>query len=123
METQGSSLSSLQHQIMAFISGGGFEQGRSNTPAKAYEEKQAANTYDDSQLREQMTELSRKLQEEMSKANTNIDFSYNDEIKALVVTVREATGRRVIREIPSPEAIELMMKMRDMVGNIFDERV
>ncbi|WP_372446149.1 flagellar protein FlaG [Helicobacter bilis] len=108
---------------MAFISSGGFEQGRSNTPAKAYEEKQAANTYDDSQLREQMTELSRKLQEEMSKANTNIDFSYNDEIKALVVTVREATGRRVIREIPSPEAIELMMKMRDMVGNIFDERV
>lgn len=122
METQGSSLSSLQHQIMAFISNGGHEQGRSQTPAKAYEEKQIT-AYNDSQLREQMTELSRKLQEEMRKTNTDIDFSYNDEIKALVVTVREATGKRIIREIPSPEAIELMMKMRDMVGNIFDERV
>lgn len=123
METQGSSLSSLQHQIMAFLSSGGQEQGRSQTPAKVYEQKQSSNTRDETQLREQMVELSNKLREEMRKANTNIDFSYNDDIKGLVVTVREASGNRIIREIPSPEAIELMMKMRDMVGNIFDERV
>lgn len=123
METQGSSLSSLQHQIMAFLSSGGSEQGRSQTPAKAYEQQLKSNMQDEAQLREQMVDLSRKLREEMSKANTNIDFSYNDDIKALVVTVREATGNRIIREIPSKEAIELMMKMRDMVGNIFDERV
>lgn len=124
METQGSSLSSLQHQIMALISSGGSEQGRSQTPAQSFQqETRRTEGFDEAQLREQMVDLSHKLREEMLKSNTNIDFSYNDEIKALVVTVREATGQRVIREIPSPEAIELMMKMRDMVGNIFDERV
>lgn len=123
METQGSSLSSLQHQIMTFLSSGGHEQGRSQTPAKAYEKQQENSMRDEAQLREQMIDLSHKLREEMLKANTNIDFSYNDDIKSLVVTVREAAGNRVIREIPSKEAIELMMKMRDMIGNIFDERV
>lgn len=123
METQGSSLSSLQHQIMALINSGGSEQGRSQTPARVSQQQQAKNAHDDNQLREQMIDLSKKLKKEMEKANTNINFSYNEDIKSLVVTVREATGQRVIREIPSPEAIELMMKMRDMVGNIFDERV
>lgn len=124
METQGSSLSSLQNQIMALISSGGSEQGRPQTQAQSFQqETRKTEGFDESQLREQMVDLSHKLREEMMKSNTNIDFSYNDEIKALVVTVREATGQRVIREIPSPEAIELMMKMRDMVGNIFDERV
>lgn len=125
MEAQGSSLTSLQHNIMALINSGNSgsaEQGRSQTQA-FQQAQQNQNGYDERQLKEQMVDLSRKLQEEMQKANTNIDFSYNDDIKALVVTVREASGRRVIREIPSQEAIELMLKMRDMVGNIFDERV
>lgn len=125
METQGSSLSSLQHQIMAFLMSGGHDQGR-QAIEKAHKQPRDNNMrdiHDEVQLREQMVDLSRKLRDEMRKANTNIDFSYNDNIKSLVVTVREATGNRVIREIPSKEAIELMMKMRDMVGNIFDERV
>lgn len=120
METQGSSLSSLQRQIMTFLNSGGHEQGRSQTTAKVYEQQ---SKLDDSKLKEQMIDLSHRLKKEMLKANTNIDFSYNDEIKSLVVTVREAAGNRVIREIPSQEAIELMIKMRDMIGNIFDERV
>ena len=88
-----------------------------------YEQQKEYNARNDAQLREEMIDLSRKLREEMKKANTNIDFSYNDDIKSLVVTVREASGNRIIREIPSEEAIELMMKMRDMIGNIFDKRV
>ncbi len=128
MEIQGSSLTPLQRQIMtAFINAGGsYDGGPAVQPVRqpiVDESNRIQRQQDNNELREQMVALSKKLQEEMEKASTNIDFSYNDDIKALVVTVREPTGQRVIREIPSQEAIELMRKMREMVGNIFDEYV
>lgn len=132
METQGSS-NALQNQLIALItnttSGGsnasvaGRLAAQNLANASRQEAHNEAVKFDDKKMHEEMIALSKKLKAEMEKASTNIDFSYNDDIKALVVTVREATGQRVIREIPSREAIELMRKMRDMVGNIFDERV
>ncbi len=125
METQGSSLTSLQHQIMALVNGvDSHEQARLQNFQKVVRDNASnKHMYDEEQMRQQMIDLSKRLQEDMAKSNTNINFSYNDEIKSLVVTVRESTGQRIIREIPSEDAIELMLKMRDMVGNIFDERV
>ncbi|RDU65712.1 flagellin protein [Helicobacter didelphidarum] len=129
METQGSAMSSsLQNQLMTLInaSGSGETQARLAVQSQAAENREnnkQEQQLNDRQMHEEMIALSRKLQAEMEKASTNIQFSYNDEIKALVVTVREATGQRVIREIPSQEAIELMRKMRDVVGNILDEHV
>ena len=134
METQGSS-AALQNQLLALITNSGNNaannsasvQGKLSAQTFSSSTREEGNTqarkFDDRQMHEEMIALSKKLQAEMEKASTNIDFSYNDEIKALVVTVREATGQRVIREIPSQEAIELMRKMRDMVGNIFDQKV
>lgn len=39
-----------------------------------------------------------------------------------MVTVKESNGDKVIREIPSKEAIELMKKMREVIGVIFDKQ-
>lgn len=126
METQGSSLSSLQHILISMASNAGspYEVKRSSpqTAQTAIQSTQR-NNGGESNLQDQMLRLSKQLQEEMQKTKTNIDFSYNDDIKSLVVTVRDSSGERVIREIPSEEAIELMRKMRDMIGNILDERV
>ncbi|RDU60912.1 flagellar protein FlaG [Helicobacter sp. MIT 14-3879] len=125
METQGSSLSSLQSTLMSLASNAGKPHEARKSPIQAAMEgnKQFEDKRRDAALQEQLLHLSRQLQEEMKRVNTNIDFSYNEEIKGLVVTVRDATGERIIREIPSKEAIELMRKMRDLIGNIFDERV
>lgn len=129
MEIQGSSLTSLQNKLVALIKGSGSPSSKLSQGREAVEQKpfvpndNYTQKYDNNKLREEMLELSKKLQEEMQKAKTNIDFTYNDEIQGLVVTVRDSTGSKIIREIPSPEAIELMHKMRTMIGNIFDERV
>ncbi|AFI06380.1 FlaG family protein [Helicobacter cetorum] len=66
--------------------------------------------------------LSERLNEEMKRIGTDIDFSYNDEIKGLVVSVKDANGGKVLREIPSKEAVELMQRMRDVIGIIFDKK-
>lgn len=77
---------------------------------------------DSSNSKYNLEDISRALNKHMGSLNTDISFSYNSDIHGLVVTVREADGGRIIREIPSQEAINIMKKIRDVVGNILDQR-
>ncbi|MGL2784097.1 FlaG family protein [Helicobacter pylori] len=79
-------------------------------------------TIDPDQYKPKLELLSERLNEEMKRIGTDINFSYNDTIKGLVVSVKDANGDKVIREIPSKEAVELMQRMRDVIGIIFDKR-
>lgn len=62
------------------------------------------------------------LNKKMKEVGTNINFSYNDDISGLVVTVKEAQGGKIIREIPTKEAIQLVKRMNEVVGLIFDSK-
>ena len=73
-------------------------------------------------LKEELVELSKKLNDEMKRVGTSINFAYNDDIPGLTVWVKEYGGDKVIREIPSKEAIELMKRMREVVGIIFNQQ-
>lgn len=74
------------------------------------------------QLESELRELSKKLNDEMKKIGTDLNFSYNENIPGLMVTVKEFNGDKIIREIPSKEAIELMKRMREVIGVIFDKQ-
>lgn len=99
------------------------------TPTKEISRTNTINTVDESkttidpdQYKPKLELLSERLNEEMKRIGTDINFSYNDTIKGLVVSVKDANGDKVIREIPSKEAVELMQRMRDVIGIIFDKR-
>lgn len=83
---------------------------------------ESKTTIDPDQYKPKLESLSERLNEEMKRIGTDINFSYNDTIKGLVVSVKDANGDKVIREIPSKEAVELMQRMRDVIGIIFDKR-
>ncbi|NHA17553.1 flagellar protein FlaG [Helicobacter pylori] len=83
---------------------------------------ESKTTIDSDQYKPKLELLSERLNEEMKRIGTDINFSYNDTIKGLVVSVKDANGDKVIREIPSKEAVELMQRMRDVIGIIFDKR-
>ncbi|RVZ07921.1 flagellar protein FlaG [Helicobacter pylori] len=83
---------------------------------------ESKTTMDPDQYKPKLELLSERLNEEMKRIGTDINFSYNDTIKGLVVSVKDANGDKVIREIPSKEAVELMQRMRDVIGIIFDKR-
>ncbi|WP_187888263.1 FlaG family protein [Helicobacter pylori] len=91
-----------------------------NTIENTIDESKA--TIDPDQYKPKLELLSERLNEEMKRIGTDINFSYNDTIKGLVVSVKDANGDKVIREIPSKEAVELMQRMRDVIGIIFDKR-
>ncbi|BAW36290.1 FlaG family protein [Helicobacter pylori] len=99
------------------------------TPTKEINRTNTINTIDESkttidpeQYKPKLELLSERLNEEMKRIGTDINFSYNDTIKGLVVSVKDANGDKVIREIPSKEAVELMQRMRDVIGIIFDKK-
>ncbi|WP_154436623.1 FlaG family protein [Helicobacter pylori] len=99
------------------------------TPTKEISRTNAISTIDESkttidpeQYKPKLELLSERLNEEMKRIGTDINFSYNDTIKGLVVSVKDANGDKVIREIPSKEAVELMQRMRDVIGIIFDKK-
>ncbi|MCQ2851664.1 flagellar protein FlaG [Helicobacter pylori] len=83
---------------------------------------ESKTTIDPDQYKPKLELLSERLNEEMKRIGTDINFSYNDTIKGLVVSVKDANGDKVIREIPSKEAVELMQRMHDVIGIIFDKR-
>lgn len=60
------------------------------------------------------------LNKEVELLETNVRFGYNDKLDGLTVSVYEKDSNKVIRKFPTDEAIELMVKMREINGVIFD---
>jgi flagellar protein FlaG len=72
--------------------------------------------------KEKLQDLTQKLNKEMAPLNPDIKFSFNDKIDSLVVNVVDKNTDKVIRKIPSDEALKIMEKMRELVGALFDKK-
>ncbi|WP_289686330.1 FlaG family protein [Helicobacter rodentium] len=86
------------------------EIDKSNEEQKVEEQKQKLN------------ELAQQLNKELNPLNTNVTFGFSEDIEGLYVTVSERDTNRIIRKIPSDEAMELMAKMKEVVGIIFNKQ-
>lgn len=92
------------------------EVGKNSSP------KEEKNLEEEKNLKVELVELTQKLNQEMHRLSMRVSFQYDETIQGLLVKVKDADGDQIIREIPSKEAIELMKKMRDLIGAIFDKR-
>jgi flagellar protein FlaG len=63
-----------------------------------------------------------KLNKDMEALDTNVKFGFNDKINTMFVDVMEKSTGKMIRKIPTEEAMALSEKMREIVGTIFDEK-
>ena len=71
---------------------------------------------------DELQELTKKLNQEMAPLNPDIKFQYNDKVNELVVNVIDKNTDKVIRKIPSDEALKIMEQMRKLVGALFDDK-
>lgn len=62
------------------------------------------------------------LNDHMESLATNITFGFNDKIHTTFVNVIEKSTGKVIRKIPTEEAMKLSEKMKEIVGIIFDKK-
>jgi len=72
--------------------------------------------------KDKLQELTTQLNKEMAPLNPDIKFSFNDKIDELIVNVVDKNTDKIIRKIPSDEALKIMEKMRDLVGALFDDK-
>ncbi len=88
-------------------------------------QKEIDQTSEEQKIQEQkqkLNELAQQLNRELNPLNTNVTFGFNEDIEGLFITVSEKDTNRVIRKIPSDEAMQLMAKMKEVVGIIFDKQ-
>ena len=115
----------VKNRIVNMVNASGRAITEDTRPTEVRLQQETAQHHDKEnkkQLESELRELSKKLNEEMKKIGTALNFSYNENIPGLMVTVKEFKGDKVIREIPSKEAIELMKRMREVIGVIFDKQ-
>ena len=73
--------------------------------------------------RKEMMSLVEEMNRNMSPLSTKIRFGFNETLSGLYVNVMDAETNSVIRQIPSEDAIQLVNKMREVVGMLFDKTI
>lgn len=115
----------VKNRLVNMVNASGRAITEDTRPTEVRLQQETAQHHDKEnkkQLESELRELSKKLNDEMKKIGTDLNFSYNENIPGLMVTVKEFNGDKIIREIPSKEAIELMKRMREVIGVIFDKQ-
>jgi len=75
-----------------------------------------------SQVKTKIHSTVKELNQHMDALNTNVTFGYNDKINTMFVDVMEKSTGKIIRKIPTKEAMHLAERMKEIVGIIFDKK-
>ncbi|MBL0687685.1 MAG: flagellar protein FlaG [Sulfurospirillum sp.] len=70
----------------------------------------------------QLVEVAKKLNDNMKTLDTNVEFAFNDEIGIMFINVIEKNTGKMIRKIPTEEAMLLSQRMQEIIGTIFDTK-
>ena len=73
-------------------------------------------------LKKELQKIVEELNKALSPLNTTLKFKFNDKVDSLTVSVIDMKSNKIIREYPPKEALELMEKMREIVGLLFDKK-
>jgi len=77
---------------------------------------------DKEEARKELTQLTKKLNDEISLLSTDIKFGFSDDINGLFVNVVDTKTDKILRQFPSEDAVDIMSKMRELVGMLFDTK-
>jgi len=86
------------------------------------EQKELLEKQDEEKLKKELERITEELNKALNPLNTTLKFKFNDKVDELVVKVVDTKDDRVIREYPPKEALELMQKMRELMGLLFDKK-
>jgi len=68
---------------------------------------------------DKITEEFNKLSSEL---NLDVKFAYNEKIDTVYINVTDKSTGRVIRKLPTEEAMKIKESMQDLVGVLFDKK-
>ena len=97
-----------------------IENGVKKSPIE--EQKELLEKQDTEKLKKELERITEELNRALNPLNTTLKFNFNDKVEELVVRVIDTRDNRVIREYPPKEVLELMQKMRELIGLLFDKK-
>jgi flagellar protein FlaG len=73
--------------------------------------------------REDVRKVVEEIQLRMEQMGTNLQFAVDREAEDLVVRVTNKVSGDLIRQIPSEDVLKLRMKLEELSGLLFDEKI
>ena len=93
----------------------------SNTPVTPDGSKVAQNIEDSiAKIKADSQELQKMAS---SITGRKLQFNVNKELNSVVVTIVDSNTNKVLKQIPSEDIQNLKLRIRKVIGNIFDEMV
>ena len=72
--------------------------------------------------KEELKHTIEHLNKHMDSLDTNVKFGFDDKVESMFVNVMERSTGKIIRRIPTEEAMKISEKMKEIVGMIFDKK-
>jgi flagellar protein FlaG len=112
---------SVQHtaSMPSFASSTGLDETKK---VNSQSDVQKYNKKDQSELKDQLRQIVSDLNKEMTQIGTDLKFGFNEDNDVFYVSVMDKKTDREIRKFPTDEALNLMSKMREVIGQIFDTK-
>ena len=71
---------------------------------------------------EQLKKVTEEFNKMSGSLNLDVKFAYNDKIDQLYLNVIDKDTGRIIRKLPTEEAMKIKESMKDLVGTLFDKK-
>lgn len=81
-----------------------------------------AEQMNDDMKKSQLKDLVESMNKNLDPFNTSLKFGFHDKSDTYYVSVVDTKTNDIIRKFPTDEAIELSLKMKEVVGMIFDKK-
>ncbi len=86
-----------------------------------HEKKESAEVPQPQEAMQQVKQASVYMQQLSQSFNKKLAFSVDDRIDRILVKVVNKDTNEIIREIPSQEFVDMVARMRQYIGTMFDD--
>ncbi len=91
-------------------------------PIKTETKVQNSNNQQEQKDVENLKNISLEFNEISDELNLDIKFAYNEKIDTVYLNVTDKNTGKIIRKLPSEDAMKIKESMKDLVGVLFDEK-
>lgn len=79
--------------------------------------------YDPVELRQQLQETIKRLNDHLQQSAKNLVFSMDEQLNRFVITVRDAHSGEVVRQIPDEAVLKIAHNIEELKGILLNEKI
>ena len=125
-QTSFSQINSIENENRVEQSQKSVTQKINEDTKKIQEENETQKTQlermQDEEQKSRLKNIVDELNKNLDPLNTSLKFGFHDDSKVYYVSVIDTHTNNIIRKFPSDEATKLSLKMKELVGMMFDQK-